>query len=606
MSVEQTQDSGDERNEIMALLDVFKIGFESDNLKDFEAELKKNEKELDETENKVKDLEGALKDLEKQGLKDSDVFKSVEKDLKNAKLQADNLTNAIEKMRGQSEYQLSKVKGNFTNFLKNTAKIATVAVAVKKSMQFYEQAEQLDFLAQKSGVAVEAIQRLGNAVQTYGGTLEGAGGTLETLRTHRTDIKKGKASEGVKKYGYLFADNPEQTLENIAARMEKMRTDAEKWDLANSLGIDEATTRLLIQGVEKYREELKRAEKYKLYTKEDIEQMRDYRQLQNDIRMGIQRIQAVIAASLLPAFTKIAKAVKKVTDFFAQNREFTRAIGVMGAFVLGLTAVNTALGAVNKALKLAGGLIGVIKGLGLVLLLTTIFYVVTDFIGFLEGKDSVIGDIWRAWGYNLEEIRDGFKNWANEIARIWNNLLAVFDKNRPHIEKEFDLKKQTVGRELLTDDEQKKADAYFLSREKEIKQNYIKKYNEFHDPRNGNNLNNYAFTSSREYIEMENLEKALKAQKAMKKAMKKGRMTIDDYNNNDMNAVPAGAASVLNQTRAINTNNNNNVTNIDNARSRQTVNNIGTINIQTQATDGRGIYNDLIGAANYYDDGMAI
>jgi len=31
--------------------------------------------------------------------------------------------------------------------------------------------------------------------------------------------------------------------------METMKTDAQKWDLANSLGIDEGTTRLLIQGV---------------------------------------------------------------------------------------------------------------------------------------------------------------------------------------------------------------------------------------------------------------------------------------------------------------------------------------------------------------------
>lgn len=72
--------------------------------------------------------------------------------------------------------------------------------------------------------------------------------------------------------------------------MQTLKSEAQKLDLANSLGLDEATTRLLIQGVDRYREELKRTNKYKLYTKDDIERMRDYRQIQQDIRMGMESI----------------------------------------------------------------------------------------------------------------------------------------------------------------------------------------------------------------------------------------------------------------------------------------------------------------------------
>ena len=48
------------------LLDIFTIGFESDSLKDFEADLKRNKNELDKYEKKVKETEDALKKLEEE------------------------------------------------------------------------------------------------------------------------------------------------------------------------------------------------------------------------------------------------------------------------------------------------------------------------------------------------------------------------------------------------------------------------------------------------------------------------------------------------------------------------------------------------------------
>lgn len=125
--------------------------------------------------------------------------------------------------------------------------------------------------------------------------------------------------------------------------METLKSDAAKWDLANSLGIDEGTTRLLIQGVERYREEMKRASKYKLYTKEDIERMRDYQQIQQDIRMGMSSIFGALSRLLLPAITAIGKAIRSVTDWLAEHEGMVKIAGVFIAIAAAIGAVTLAV-----------------------------------------------------------------------------------------------------------------------------------------------------------------------------------------------------------------------------------------------------------------------
>jgi len=164
------------------LLDLFAIGFNSEGLNDFEQNLKRSQKELDNYEQKVKDCEGALKDLEKQGEKDSDVYKSIESDLEQAKRGAEKFRKEVETMQGSNSAQLLKMKKNFGSLVKTLGLLATVGVTLKKSLEFYEQGEQLDFLAQKAGIATDKLQALSNASSKYGGTTEGTAGTIENLR----------------------------------------------------------------------------------------------------------------------------------------------------------------------------------------------------------------------------------------------------------------------------------------------------------------------------------------------------------------------------------------------------------------------------------------
>ena len=191
------------------LLDAFTIAFNSEGLRQFEQNLKNNEKELDKYQKKVDELQGALDDLAKKNLKDSDTYKSIEAELETARGEVDRFQKSVDTMKGRSEYQLLSLKKNFGNLMKTVGLLAGVGIAVRKSLQFYEQAEQLDFLAQKTGIAVEKLQELGNAASKYGGTTEGTATSVENIRTNKEEYKKA---------GITIGEDPTQTLETLHAK----------------------------------------------------------------------------------------------------------------------------------------------------------------------------------------------------------------------------------------------------------------------------------------------------------------------------------------------------------------------------------------------------
>lgn len=530
------------------LLDAFTIAFNSEGLQKFEQELKNNERELDKYNKQVVKLKKELDELEAAEEKDAAAIEKTKAALTTANAEVKRFGDAVETLKGRSEYQLLSLKKNFTNLMKIVGLLAGVGIAVRKSLQFYEQAEQLDFLAQKTGIAVEKLQELGNAASKYGGTTEGTAGTLENLRSQYNDVKSGKGNDFQKKNGALFSDNPEQTLENVARKMETLKSDTAKWDLANSLGIDEGTTRLLIQGVERYREELKRTSKYKLYTKEDIERMRDFRQVQQDIRMGLQSIFGAISRLLLPALTVLSKVIRSVTDWLAEREGAVKIVATM----IGLAAAIGMVITVGQALVALFDLIMLNPIVGFIMLIAAsialLIAIVQDFIVFLQGGDSIIGDILKRMGFNVEEVRQNCLNFFNSL-KEW--VTGAIDRIR------------SLGGKFV--ELANKIKALWNAIPEPIKKGFL----------------------------IGGIPGAI--------GVANGQKILESANNNKMNSVPAGASAIYNQTQAINENNNKNVKNTNNSNKK--VVQINNVNIQTQASDPKGVAREVSNVAEH-DNGL--
>ncbi len=516
------------------LLDLFAIGFNSDGIKDFENNLKTTERELDKAEKKVKSLEKELDTIEKSSDKDDKAIERVKLSLIDARAEVVKFGDEVKVMQGRSEYQILNLKKNFSSLVKTVGLLASVGLAVRQSVQFYEQAEQLDFLAQKTNIAVESLQRLGVASQRYGGTTEGTASIVEKFTTKEFKEKALKVGVSVSK------DNPEQTLENIAAKMERLNSDAKKWELAKSLGLDEGTTRLLVQGVEKYREELKRANKYKLYTKEDVERMKDFRQVQQDIRLGIQNIQVVVARLLLPALTAIAKGIRAVTDWAAEHQGGVKIAAIFLAVATAIGGVSLAVKGLSTALAFLMANPVILTVVGWSLAIAALIAIIQDLIVFIQGGDSIIGRILSKFGVNIEQVRQTCINFFQNIGEWVQKTISWF---------------QSLGGKV----------AEFANKIKSMWDalpDPIKKLIGLSNPITG------TFT-----------------------AVNIGKEMVEKANSNKLNSVSQGAVSNYNQTQALTENNNANTKTLTNNSNKTTTVNIGTIN--TQATNAQELARDI-------------
>ena len=397
------------------ILDIFSIGFDSNGLKSFDENLKKTRANLDKAEGDVKALETELENLKKIGGEDSDTFKAVSKQLEKSREDVKKFSDEISKMEGKSDFQLNKVRQNFMKITRAVATLAIVGATVKRSLDMYKEAEQIGYLAQKADVAVESLQKLANASSRFGGDTESTASTIQKIQTTETKQKIVNA-------GISVGGTPEQTLENIAAKMETLKTNAEKLQLADTLGLDEGTTRLLMEGVQKYREELKRTAKYRLYTKEDIERMRDYRQVQSDIDMGIKSIHAVIARLLLPAITQIAKGFRAITDWLAEHEGAVKIVAMFVAISAGAGLVIAAIKGISLALAFLMANPIVLWILGISAAIVAIIAVIQDFITWLNGGESALEGLWETGARVFEWLKQKVTGFISAIRGMWDAL----------------------------------------------------------------------------------------------------------------------------------------------------------------------------------------
>jgi Skp family chaperone for outer membrane proteins len=411
------------------MLDIFSIAFQSDGLKDFEQELKKNEAELAKYEKKVADTEKAMQKLADSGKKDSVEYKRLEATLEEAKGKVALFSKTVSSLKGRPQASISELKNNFASLVKTVAKMAVVGIAIKKALNFVEQGQQLDWLAQKAGATSDKLQAIGGAAGAYGGTTEGTAGTLENLRNQYQSLRMGEGGGGLEqaafKYGVELSSDPEKMLENVAKRMETLQSDAAKWDLANTLGIDEGTARLLMTGLDGYTEAVKKASKYKLYTKDDINRMREYKQISTDIRMGVESLFGSIYRSLLPAITEVAKVIRNVMDWMTTHSGAVKIMATIAAVTAGIMTVIEVISLLNKAMLFLGANPIVIKIMLIVAAITALIVIIQDLYAWFQGGDSVIGSFLES---SWELIKEFSQEFVNVFADFFEWLFEKWDE----------------------------------------------------------------------------------------------------------------------------------------------------------------------------------
>lgn len=330
------------------------------------------------------------------------------------KFQSDGLKEISAETEGTTQ-KADKMGNSFVSMsnkvLKALAPVAGLTALLNRSLAFASLGEEMSFLAQNTGMAVEKFQALAIAAENYGGTAEGIAGSMQGLNANLNNMRLGKGGGGVEDAAITYGINlyganglatADELLMNVAKRFESLNQ-TQQIDLGQRLGLDEGTIRLLQTGVANVQAELERGRKYSLFTKEDIENSRKFERTMRDIKLGLAQIFGVVARSLLPAFTWVGDKVSRFIDLINGNASFIK------GFFLALSAILTVL-----AIKSGLAFLPFIGAIALITAVSAaIGLLIDDIVNFWQGNESLLGTF-------IEAVK-------NVFIALWNFLKEGFN-----------------------------------------------------------------------------------------------------------------------------------------------------------------------------------
>ena len=236
-------------------------------------------------------------------------------------------------------------------------------------------------LAEKLKVDVEEIQIWSGAMERAGGSASGLQSTIEKLNA------SGKAN------GDVFG-----TLMDLAAKAETMGKEAFV-EHAKRLEIDEKTIEVLAQGKKALEAHLKKQEELGVYTKEDAEQSKAFKQGLADLLQAWDGLTSFIGRFAVPVMTAVAAVLTGVVaDLRAHTPFVVAAIGTVGAALAyrlmpPLKELPKLVSGVSKAFLRWMPFVAVIAGIALL---------IDDFYAYLTGGQSALEEVWAIFGTGPE------------------------------------------------------------------------------------------------------------------------------------------------------------------------------------------------------------
>ena len=333
------------------------------------------------------------------------------------KFQSDGLKEISAETEGTTK-KADKMGNSFVSMsnkvLKALAPVAGLTALLNRSLAFASLGEEMSFLAQNTGMAVEKFQALAIAAENYGGTAEGIAGSMQGLNANLNNMRLGKGGGGVEDAAITYGINlyganglatADELLMNVAKRFESLNQ-TQQIDLGQRLGLDEGTIRLLQTGVANVQAELERGRKYSLFSAEDVENSRKFQRTLRDVKLGLAQIFGVVARSLLPAFTWVGDKVSRFIDLINGNASFIK------GFFLALSAILTVL-----AIKSGLAFLPFIGAIALITAVSAaIGLLIDDIVNFWQGNESLLGTF-------IEAVKNVFTALWNFLKEGFNSVL---------------------------------------------------------------------------------------------------------------------------------------------------------------------------------------
>lgn len=334
-------------------------------------------------------------------------------------------TDATAGMVGKSMLDLAyKVGGVVGSFLAFSAlKTETLRIA--------NFVDELNDSAEAIGVNVEALHAWDNAAKLTGGTTGGFTASLKTFNEGVNSIAikgKGLMLPFFNELGLSLeeikagAKDPIALLTQLSDSFALLGT-AEAAAIGSKIGLDQGTINLLREGKTGLEELVRQQRENGVVTKEQAEVAAKFNDELDSLGFAWEDLKRRIILGVLPAFTAIVETAIKVVNWIKENRVavitfFTAVAGVLiGLYTPAMIAAAASTWAlIAPFLAVAAGL----AAFGVALAL-----IVDDLYNFMQGNDSVTGEIAKRWPAVGNAIRATGRDlaWLIELFRAFGQLV---------------------------------------------------------------------------------------------------------------------------------------------------------------------------------------
>lgn len=297
-------------------------------------------------------------------------------------------------------------------------------------------------LTRQSDIALTTFQKWDSIGKMFG--IEGAANQLENLNQRLFELRlTGEGARGFQLAGINpIGQSAEGVLEQLRTRIRGMDNTTAGY-LLKQMGLDPRMITLLRMSRAEFEELGATIKKYQLteVQRQQIEKMNIQLQIAGQ-KLKYLKDRAVIA--IMPYWVKFIQSLARVTEGLMRVVNWTmKAVKYIGSLQIGAVKLSQIITTVLIPALLALGLI--FKPLET--LFIGLYLIIDDFVGFLQGKDSVIGLLFNFLDELNDKINFDTPKWIQDLLAALQNIdnLQNFTKVAQNVatgkQNEVDVKK---------------------------------------------------------------------------------------------------------------------------------------------------------------------
>lgn len=324
-----------------------------------------------------------------------------------------------------------KMGGTFLQSLAGLAGAAMAAVSLGAMTQAMfaasDHADALNESVERLGLNIETVSAWGDAIKKNGGSVEGFIGSIEGLNSQLAQMEvtgKSRAAPFLKELGIDLdaaankGKNAMDFLPQIAdafAGMDKQKSVA----LGKRLGFDQATIMTLQQGRQEVEALLEKERELGVVTKKQGEIADAFGDQMDDTRHAFRSVWLGVSEYVLPPLTWAMEKFQEVALFMRKHSDFIVGLMIALGAAVTLFALPPLIAMASAAVVAFAPFI--LAGVLVAALATAFALLYDDVMAFVDGGDSMLGQIVGRWPIVGQII----KGLVAEFAFLWDIAKAV-------------------------------------------------------------------------------------------------------------------------------------------------------------------------------------